>query len=266
MVSTAEHWHWVQRSLTEDFPTLTYSRAGYGRSEFRSREPFTLESAVLDLEELVRHVCRDRPVILVGHSLGGYLALKSAESMRDLVRGLVLMDPSHPGELLRSPAQAKGAEQITFNLVLMPQSTRLGLGGLLPRPPWLRLLPEDLQDLCLDQYRDGRLWAAAKREWRATQREFLNHDGNLPKIDAPVRLLAADRTHLTDKNVPGLHGEIVAAAPRGDMQVIEGAKHDELLLNKLLASQVVDLIRDFARGLDEGEDEDDDGSAARDAS
>ncbi|MFE7572464.1 alpha/beta fold hydrolase [Streptomyces sp. NPDC057539] len=250
MVSTAEHWSWVRRSLGQQFPTLIYSRAGYGRSEFHSTEPFTLESAVRDLEELVRHVCGHRPVVLVGHSLGGYLALRSAESMRDLIRGLVLIDPSHPGELLRSSAQAKGAEQVTFGLVLMPQSTRLGLGGLLPEPSWVRLLPGDQQDLCNDQYRDEKLWTAAKREWRATHREFLNYDGNLPEFGVPVRLIAADRTHVTDKTASDLHGEIVAAATQGDMRVIERAKHDEILLNEELASQVSRLIHDFMHNLD----------------
>ncbi|MEU6918299.1 alpha/beta fold hydrolase [Streptomyces olindensis] len=252
MVSTAEHWCWVQRSLGRDHPTLTYSRAGYGRSEFRGDEPFTLRSAALDLEDLVRHVCGQRPVVLVGHSLGGYLAMLSAESMRDLVRGLVLVDPSHPGELLRSPAQAKGAKQITFNLTSMPQSTRLGLGELLATPPWVDLLPGDLQGLCLDQYRDRKMWTAAQREWRATQKEFLDYPGSLPKIGVPVRLVAADRTHVTDKTASELHREIVAAAPVGDMRVIERATHDELLLRASLASQVADEIREFMRGLDEG--------------
>lgn len=245
MVSTAEHWSWVQRSLGQEYPTLTYSRAGYGRSEFRSDEPFTLQSAALDQEDLVRHVCGQRPVVLVGHSLGGYLAMLSAESMRDLVRGLVLVDPSHPGELLRSTAQAKGAKQITFNLASMPQSTRLGLGELLAKPSWSDLLPGDLQGLCLDQYRDRKMWTAAKREWQATQKEFLDYRGSLPKVGVPLLLVAADRTHLTDKTASELHHEIVEAAPVGDMRVIERAKHDELLLRESLASQVADAIREF---------------------
>ncbi|MDN3250954.1 alpha/beta fold hydrolase [Streptomyces mutabilis] len=245
MVSTAEHWCWLQRSLARDYPTLTYSRAGYGRSQFRSAEPFTLQASVLDLEDLVRHICGSRPIVLVGHSLGGYLAMRAVETMSDLVRGLVLIDPSHPGELLRSPAQAKGAEQTTFNLALMPQSTRLGLGTLLPKPSWLQLLPDDLQGLCLDQYRDGKLWTTAKREWDATQKEFTAHQGDLPKVGVPVCLIAAGRTHLTDKTAKVLHQEIISAAPRGDMHVLPRAKHDEIILNEKLASQLVDRIREF---------------------
>ncbi|MFF3203953.1 alpha/beta fold hydrolase [Streptomyces sp. NPDC002962] len=246
MASTAEYWYWMELNLGLNYPTLVYSRAGYGRSEFHEKEPFTLRSAVLDLEELVRHACGSRPVVIVGHSLGGYLALRAAEQMRDLVRGLCLLDPSHPGELLRSSAQAKGAEHISFNLLLMPLSLRLGLGGLLEVPAWLKNFPADLQGLCLDQYRDWKLWEAAKREWNATQQEFLGYNGELPKISVPTCLVSADRTHLTDKTVRELYSELAAGAPRSEMHVIERTAHDELLFRK----EVFHLIGQFGESLE----------------
>ncbi|WP_078630323.1 alpha/beta fold hydrolase [Streptomyces roseochromogenus] len=250
MAATAEYWYWAELNLGLSYPTLVYSRAGYGRSEFRDKEPFTLRSAVLDLEDLIRDACGNRPVVIVGHSLGGYLALRAAEEMRDLVRGLCLLDPSHPGELLRSPAQAKGAEHVSFSLTLMPSSLRLGFGGLLEIPLRLKQFPADLQGLFQDQYRDWKLWEAAKREWRATREEFLRYNGDLPKIGVPTCLVAADRTRSTDNSVAELYSELVAAAPRSEMHVVERAGHDELLLRK----EVFNLIRQFGESLEADQD------------
>lgn len=245
LCSTVEHWIWLRRMLGRDHAVLAYNRAGYGRSEYRLREPFSLAAAVADLRDLVRGVCPSRPVVLVGHSLGGHLALRAIEPLRDLVTGVVLLDPSHPAELLRSRVQADGANVLTSALALMPESARLGLGSLLASPPWLRWLPEDVRPLILDQFRDWKLWKATVREWRATHTEFLNHDGVLPKAGVPLRLVAAATTHARDPIHAELHRELVGTSPDGDLCLIEGARHDELVMNEQPAAQVAELIREF---------------------
>ncbi|MGP3947279.1 alpha/beta hydrolase [Streptomyces sp. 7N604] len=255
LLSTSEHWVWLRRALARDHPVLSYNRAGYGRSEYRRTDPFTLGAAVADLTDLVRGVAGERPVVLVGHSLGGYLIVRALESLRDIAVGAVLIDPSHPAELHRSQSQAEGARTLTFALSLMPQSIRLGLGALLPPPEWLAWLPADTRALALAQYRDRKLWQAGRREWRAAYAEFLNHDGILPKIGVPLRLVAATRTHHKDRAQAELHAELVASAPSGDQHCIDDAEHDELLLNQRPASEISALIGAFVtqlRTTDEG--------------
>lgn len=249
LASTAEYWYWAEADLGLDHPTLVYSRAGYGRSRFRGKEPFTLHSAVSDLQDLIRHTCGDRPVVIIGHSLGGYLALRAADETRGRVRGICLLDPSHPGQLLRSSAQAQGAEQVSLNLALIPSSLRLGLGWLIDIPVSLKRFPSDVRSLVQDQYRDWGLWSTAKREWRATQQEFLGYKGDLSKISVPTCLVAADRTRSTDKTVDELYREMAAAAPRSEMHVVKKAGHDDLLSHK----EVFHLIRQFGKTLGAGD-------------
>ncbi|MGK5530475.1 alpha/beta fold hydrolase [Streptomyces sp. URMC 129] len=252
LLSTAEHWAWLRRALAGRHPLLTYNRAGYGRGAYRRTQPFTVAGAAADLADLVRHVCGDRPVVLLGHSLGGYIAVRALGPLRDVVTGAVLIDPSHPAELLRSRSQALGAEAFSFALTLMPLSLHCGLGLLLRRPPWVDMLPEEERRLALDHYRDGKLWSAGAREWRGVYADFLNHDGSTPPVGVPLCLVAAAVTHQRDPVQAELHGEFVAASPAGTLALIEDATHDELLFNEVPARRIAALTDAFVAGLPAG--------------
>lgn len=251
MFATDIHWAWYRHLLGERYNILTYSRAGYGRSEYTSRDPFSLSAAVFDLRDLIHHCCKTDPIVLVGHSIGGYLAMRAAELLPDSVEGLVMIDPSHPGQLLRSKAQIKGAEKLGFHLSLMPESTRLGLGGLLDVPNWVSFLPEHQQGLCRDQFRDWKMWKAAKREWTEVRREFLSHDGSLPKLGFPALVIGADRTRLDDQTTVELHNELAAAAIHGEVKVIDNCGHLEVLVEKSSATRAAEHISSFMRDLNE---------------
>lgn len=67
----------------------------------RVAEPFTLERCVEVIDEAVRAVPPGTPVVLVGHSLGGYAAMAYAAAHPDALDGLVLAGasatPTGPG-------------------------------------------------------------------------------------------------------------------------------------------------------------------------
>lgn len=74
-----------------------YDRAGYGYSDPISR-PSTAMNITDDLHNLVRRAQLKRPLILVGHSRGGFYSILYADRFPSEVAGLILIDPSFAGQ------------------------------------------------------------------------------------------------------------------------------------------------------------------------
>ncbi|MGW3651215.1 alpha/beta fold hydrolase [Streptomyces sp. NPDC000878] len=254
LVATAEHWEWIVRGLSERFPVVTYHRAGYGRSTYAGSEDeaYSLDTAVDDLVDLIGHTAAGRPVVVAGHSLGGYLALKAAGRLPEQIVGVGLLDSSHPAELQRSSRQARGQEMFSNSLSVMTTSLKLGMGALLSHPAWVDRLPEEVRGLLVAHYRDSRMWAAGRREWRAVQEEFNSFDGKLPDSGVPSLVITAGHTASQDPVQKELHAEFAAAAAHSAHHVIDGADHDSVLTDQGFAERVVTLMADFVVDLGSG--------------
>lgn len=77
----------VARRLADTYRVIRYDRRGYGRSN-PHQGPFTIADNVTDLARLVG----DRDVVLVGHSLGGNIALAAAERIGGRVRAVAIYE------------------------------------------------------------------------------------------------------------------------------------------------------------------------------
>ncbi len=86
---------------------ITVDRPGFGLSNFGYAEPSLQKQAAL-LRPILEEHKNQRPIILVGHSLGGPLIARMAMDFPDLVDGLVMVAPSidpelEPNEWFRAP-------------------------------------------------------------------------------------------------------------------------------------------------------------------
>jgi lipase len=84
-------WRTLATQHLPSFSVVAPDLLGHGRSSWEA--PWTLDSNVAALAELLAREAT-RPVVVVGHSFGGAVALKLAAARPDLVAALVLLDPA----------------------------------------------------------------------------------------------------------------------------------------------------------------------------
>ncbi|MFI1539553.1 alpha/beta fold hydrolase [Streptomyces anandii] len=255
LLSTSEHYAWITQRLCREttYGVVAYARAGYAGSRRRAVTPFRLSESVDDLVDLVNGaVAPHRKVILVGHSIGGELVRRAAQHLGDRVHGVVYLDSSHPDQFNRAGNAA--AKALAGHFTAMSRALRLGTGILLSRPAWVGQLPQAYQKKVFAQYADARIWEAARREWRAVQEDFRSWTGQLRGIaGVPGLVISAQRTVDRSPEQLLMHRELAEAhvgAPT-ECVVIEGATHENLLINSGYAHQVADRFISFFRDLDQ---------------
>ena len=106
-------WKDVQPKAAELTTTFVYDRAGLGRSQPSpgSRDARTL---AVELRALLRQAAVPPPFVVVGHSLGAWIASVFAHDYPTETAGLVLIDPAYRESRLRSvllPADWAAREQ-----------------------------------------------------------------------------------------------------------------------------------------------------------
>jgi pimeloyl-ACP methyl ester carboxylesterase len=87
----ARNWDWVARALREHFHVYAMDLRGHGNSAWAPGALYSVPEHVLDLSALA-DVLDDFPVYLIGHSLGGILALMYAGIYPDRVRKVIAIE------------------------------------------------------------------------------------------------------------------------------------------------------------------------------
>lgn len=106
---TLEGWKTIQDSVSKTTTTISYDRIGLGKSS-TTENPRTLENLVSELNGFLEKEKIDGPLILVGHSLGGFIIRKFQNSYPAKIIGLIMVDPSHES-LMEKILESKPKEQ-----------------------------------------------------------------------------------------------------------------------------------------------------------
>lgn len=81
----------MARQLAMQHCVVTYDRRGYGKS-VHQRGTFSIDEHVSDLRQVLDSLDTNKPVILIGHSFGGVVALSFAQRYPSSVAGLVVYE------------------------------------------------------------------------------------------------------------------------------------------------------------------------------
>jgi pimeloyl-ACP methyl ester carboxylesterase len=102
---------------------ITADRPGFGYSNFGNAEP-SLQKQAETLKPLLEKYKENRPVVLVGHSLGGPLAARMAMDFPDLIDGLILVAGAFDPELEPHETWFRAPLASPFLRMLLPRSLR----------------------------------------------------------------------------------------------------------------------------------------------
>lgn len=160
-------WERVARQVAPFATAVTYDRAGLLGSE-RGGQPKTGTAMAQDLHALLQRAGYPGPYLLVGHSLAGVtLRAFIVQYPRD-VRGLVLVDASHPDQGQRFPATHQPPPPPPLWAVRL--ASRLGLVRLFSQEVYPNTRPADTINLLNNAYMPISLPAAVEEQ---QQRSFL---------------------------------------------------------------------------------------------
>jgi pimeloyl-ACP methyl ester carboxylesterase len=98
-------WDWVARDLRRDFHVVAPDLRGHGDSAWAIGSTYSMIDYVLDVAALLNTLDRF-PVNIVGHSLGGSVALQYAGTYPDRVARLVAIEGLGPPPGISKPASA----------------------------------------------------------------------------------------------------------------------------------------------------------------
>lgn len=145
-------WERFQEQLSYHARVISYDRSGLGNSDYISNSK-NISSMTKELDVIINKLDINTPVILVGHSIGGYIVRKYTELFPRKVEALFLVDAYH--ELFYKELKAAvteemwsdyignwqnvinqvppgAADEIRFNLELMKSDERYPIPSHIP--------------------------------------------------------------------------------------------------------------------------------------
>lgn len=108
-------WSWQIPFLTPIYHVIAFDLRGHGRSSAPTDLSYTVRDLASDAAALLRHLRIETGVVVMGHSLGGVTASVLSVLEKQMIRGLIVIDPPYwnPGpvcdaflEMFAEPANA----------------------------------------------------------------------------------------------------------------------------------------------------------------
>ena len=224
-------WKYVTPPLAESYRTVALDHRGWGESDAPAAG-YALADHADDAAGVVAALGLRR-YVLVGHSMGGKVAMLLASRRPDGLAGLVLVGSSMPTPLVAS-AETRERMRAAYST---RENVEMAIDQVLTAKP---LGPADREQVIADSLRGA---PPAKQAWPASgSREDIS--AAVPAIAVPTLVIACglDRVDSVDTT----RSELVPRIPGAVLQVLPGTGHLSPLESP---ADLVRLIDQFAAGL-----------------
>ncbi|OWU84057.1 hypothetical protein ATO6_15760 [Oceanicola sp. 22II-s10i] len=215
----------LAEDLARDHRVTLIDRPGAGYSERRAGTATSITAHAELIEEAIKALGIERPLI-VGHSLGGAIALGIGLRGRQPVRGLALLAPfTLPVD---SFSEAFDALNIPWDWLRRFTGWTFAVPTMIRRPEPVQELifgPEEVPDSYLVE--GGGLLSLRPAHFIETSRDFVTANDDMPamqrqyhKLTLPIRILYGAQDRILD---PELHGTtFVSRYPQMGLEMIDG--------------------------------------------
>ncbi|MGO9008010.1 MAG: alpha/beta fold hydrolase [Beijerinckiaceae bacterium] len=244
--------HSLLGRLKSEYRVVILDRPGSGYSTRAPGASAAIGAQATTIARFIEALGLDRPLV-VGHSLGGAVALSLALNHPDRVGGLALLAPvTHPPENVPPPFQGLAITSpllrwlVAWTLAIPAsiangKSTLEAIFGPQPVPADFATRGGGLLSL------RSRSFINASRDLMAANEDLADMPARYPSLVIPVGVLFGTGDRLLD---PVTHGEALAAKlPSLDLELIEGGGHMILVASADRSAQfIVRMARRVAAG------------------
>lgn len=239
-------WGWIQPRIAETTRVVAYDRAGVGWSD-RGPEPRDGEQIARELHAALQGAGIYGPYVLVGHSFGGLYVRMFADMYPDEVTGLVLVDPTHPDQMQRSPREGEAMQTTGRLMAVFDVLSHVGVLRLINPAQLMPGLPPE-QDAELRAYTAAGFANAAQAEMAVIESRTSPQVRRTRGLgDRPLIILSAGQTVAQDPLFFELHHELATLSTRGVHRVEDGATHAGMVFDATHAQATIAAIEEVVR-------------------
>jgi len=242
-------WSLVQSEIAKTTRVCSYDRGGEAWSEL-GPSPLTSTQEAFDLRRALKKALLSGPYLLVGHSLGGFLAETFASQYPKDVAGLVLVDASNWNSMLNINGKTAPMQAFSKNRVVPAPRTHIAAGDALS-PEAIKAIQDFVKQYDMGPRIESpfdklpanaqrwRLWALAQpSHWAATQDDYFGEEAQLlaqwagqsasPLGDLPLVVLSRktpENPSDIDKDHEIHQRELTELSRRGQLTFVPGSGH-----------------------------------------
>jgi pimeloyl-ACP methyl ester carboxylesterase len=221
-------WRKVQPEISKFARVCSYDRAGLGYSE-PSPHPRTSRAIAEELHTLLDRAQVPRPIIIVGHSMGGYDIRLYANLYPKEVIGMVFVDASHPDQARRLPPAIQQMQSTWLrDAELLAYTMPLGiprLMGTCDPDPAVRALEcnshsarEAIAEM--KAFNESAAQAATTGPFGDIPLAVLSHDPDRPSSELP-----ADVAKATNEAWEKMQEDLAHLSTHGTQTIAKGSDH-----------------------------------------